>query len=67
MVTVLVLAVLELLVVPVQLAMCQPESAKAPLRLMVAPETYCPDAQPVELVGEAVGLLPLPVWVKVRA
>ena len=40
MVTVFVLAVLALLLVPVQLLICQPEVGTAPLKLMDAPAMY---------------------------
>ena len=67
MVTVLDVAVLLLLVVPVQPLICQPLSAAAPLRVIVSPATYSPAEQPVELVGLAVGVAPLPVAVTVSA
>jgi hypothetical protein len=56
MLTVLLLAVLALLVVPLQPPICQPLSGAAPLNVMVAPATYCPAEQPAELAGLAVGL-----------
>ena len=64
--TVFVLAVLVLLFVPVQALICQPELGIAPLRLIDCPEVYCLVEQPVELVGEAVGFVPLPLWLKVN-
>ncbi len=48
--------------VPVQPAIFQPESGKAPLRLMISPATYSPAGQPVEFAGLPAGSLPIPVW-----
>ena len=59
-----VVDVLALLVVPVQLATFEPTAGLA-VTLIEAPELYCPVAQPAELVGEATGSLPEPVWLRV--
>ena len=67
MVRELELEVLLLLLVPDQLAICQPVEGEAPLRLIEAPAVYWPVGQPVELDGDAVGLLPCPVCSSVRA
>jgi hypothetical protein len=67
MVTVLLLAVLALLVVPVQPLICQPVLGDAPLSVIVAPSTYVPALHVGELAGLAVGLLPCPVWLIVNA
>jgi hypothetical protein len=61
MVTALLPAVLALLFVPVHPEICQPVAGAAPLKLIFAPATYWPVAQPVELDGEAVGFVPCPL------
>ena len=66
MVTVLVVAVPASLFVPPQPATFQPVAGVA-VRVMLSPATYCPALQPAERVGVATGLLPWPVWLRVRA
>ena len=55
------LSVLVLLSVPLQLVTCQPWSGVA-VRVMASPEWYSRAEHPVELVGDAVGSPPVPVW-----
>ena len=66
MLRVLLLEVLVLLSVPLHPLISQPDAGDAPLRVMVSPATYWPEEHPVELLGLAVGSLPLPVWLMVR-
>jgi len=61
MVSVFVAAVLLLLFVPLQLPISYPSSGTAPLNEMLSLAWYYPAAQPVELIGEAVGFVPFPV------
>ncbi len=65
MVTVLVVLVLASLFVPLQPTTCQPAAGVA-VRLMLWPAVYCPVPQPADEGGVATGLLPWPVWLRVR-
>ena len=56
--------VLASLLVPDQLATCQPLEGVAE-REMDSPATYSPAPQPSDFAGVAMGSLPLPVWVRV--
>ncbi len=65
MVTVLVVAVPASLFVPPQPATFQPVAGVA-VNVMLSPVTYCPALQPVDLLGEASGSLPCPLWLRVN-
>ncbi len=65
MVTLLVTLRLPSLFVPLQPATRQPAAGVA-VRLMLWPAVYCPVPQPAEKGGVATGLLPWPVWLRVR-
>ncbi len=65
MMIVFIVAVLASLFVPPQPATRQPAAGVA-VRVMLSPATYCPALQPVDLLGEASGSLPCPLWLRVR-
>jgi hypothetical protein len=64
--TVLVVEVLRSFVVPSQLAIPNPVPGVAVIE-MDSPTMYRPARQPGELAGLALGSLPVPEWVDVRA